>query len=311
MASAARKAPTRQSTKERPQKGRRSLSGGRVGDARAIAARFREWITTTEPTTQAKFAERVGVSLPTLKRWTSRRGVNGLDAATLIHVARKVGLSLDWLLLGEGPQVRGNAQPTEATASDLRGILLNDIVSRAPQKDRERMRSTVDAVLEPPETLLRRIVDSEAETLLRVFAGEGARWRRGMEAALLELAATKSDTSTLTRDALVRIRERAQDPDFHAGHGYIPDVILPNRTEEGSDPFASADEEHEVPLPTEHGALTSDAVRLAGTYIRPTKPAARRSLARKGDSSPTTPSNATARAAPMVGKRGRGGKRDR
>jgi transcriptional regulator with XRE-family HTH domain len=67
-------------------------------ERRALAVRIRSLMRTGE--TQEAFAERLGVSLASLKVWLSGTGSEP-RASSLRSIAKSAGISLDWLVLGE------------------------------------------------------------------------------------------------------------------------------------------------------------------------------------------------------------------
>ena len=61
-----------------------------------------------------QLAEALGVSPQTISSWKSRESV---PYAQCVDVAREKGVSLDWLLTGEGPMLRGQSAPADSGSS--------------------------------------------------------------------------------------------------------------------------------------------------------------------------------------------------
>ncbi|MDH1341530.1 helix-turn-helix domain-containing protein [Ectopseudomonas oleovorans] len=68
-----------------------------------------------ETKTGNQLAERLGVSPQTISSWKSRESV---PYAQCVDVAGEKGVSLDWLLTGEGPMHRGEAGQVERGAAE-------------------------------------------------------------------------------------------------------------------------------------------------------------------------------------------------
>lgn len=93
-----------------------------------------------------QLAEALGVSPQTISSWKSRESV---PYAQCVDVAREKGVSLDWLLTGEGPMLRsevGRAAPANAESPREQALLAlwreldedaqRDIQSAAEEKKR-------------------------------------------------------------------------------------------------------------------------------------------------------------------------------
>jgi len=79
-------------------------------------------------TSQAEFAEGAGVTESTLHGWLTVNPKTP-DLATLTDLARKEGISLDWLLFGEAPELRGASRPLADLGSELHAVLARAIAT--------------------------------------------------------------------------------------------------------------------------------------------------------------------------------------
>ena len=94
-------------------RGRRKLSSK---DAKAIKDRLRGWLSRAEET-QAESADRIGVSHSSVKRWLAPD--RGIGVASLVRLARAERISLDWLLLGHGPESIDASRPAAALTQEI------------------------------------------------------------------------------------------------------------------------------------------------------------------------------------------------
>lgn len=82
--------------------------------ASGFAAVLTRMKIVTASSTDSGLSSALGVSPQTLSSWKVRDSV---PYSICIELALRHGISLDWLLLGEGPQLRG--QPAQACASEV------------------------------------------------------------------------------------------------------------------------------------------------------------------------------------------------
>ena len=75
----------------------------------AVLARLK---VLTNTTTDAALSKALGVSPQTLSSWKIR---DTIPYAICVSIARERGISLDWLLSGEGSKFRGEAEPATGT----------------------------------------------------------------------------------------------------------------------------------------------------------------------------------------------------
>jgi len=79
-------------------RGSPQISKGRSPDLKALGRRLRE--LRGFEVTQEQFAKELGVSQSQLSKY--ERGIAGPPADVLFLVKRRFGVSIDWLLTGEG-----------------------------------------------------------------------------------------------------------------------------------------------------------------------------------------------------------------
>jgi len=86
----------------------------RRGDAVAISRRLKKYMRRFG--SQREFARRFDIPRSTLRSWTHREGPAVPDASYLLDLAADGNLSLDWLLLGEGTELRQRHTTTPQAA---------------------------------------------------------------------------------------------------------------------------------------------------------------------------------------------------
>jgi hypothetical protein len=91
-------------------------------DAVAISKRLRQFIRRFE--SQSKFAQRFHIPRSTLRSWTNNTAPAVPEPAYLIEMAGEGNLSLNWLLLGEGPEL------TERKTTTAKGAFMAAIAAR-------------------------------------------------------------------------------------------------------------------------------------------------------------------------------------
>lgn len=100
--------------------------------------------------TQAQFAERLGTTQASISRYLNGRHP---DRATLIKIASSTGVSLDWLLTGNGPmtsesskEAGGDPELLQIAMAHLGGI------KSVPPRDRTPMLALIREMVENKET---------------------------------------------------------------------------------------------------------------------------------------------------------------
>jgi transcriptional regulator with XRE-family HTH domain len=130
----------------------------------AIGRRLREWQERKGYTSRNEFAEKCGIPASTLKAWCTNVAPKSPDVASLMDLAEKEGMSLNWLLFGEGPELLGESSRTlSALASDvarfvaIEAVLSNDDI---PKHWRTTFVASLDGAV-----ILERLVDAVKEEL--------------------------------------------------------------------------------------------------------------------------------------------------
>jgi hypothetical protein len=78
------------------------------------------------------------------------------ELAHLVEMVRHEGMSLDWLILGIGPERQGTLIPRVELADALRAHLVAEISKLVPQRES----ALVDRVVAPAAELLREVVET-------------------------------------------------------------------------------------------------------------------------------------------------------
>src|SRR4051812_18389751 len=99
--------------------------GTKSGDAKGFSKRLQAWMKLRGFEQKAPFARASGIPISTLRGWCNdERAVP--ETPKLLTLARNnPGLSLDWLLLGEGSPEREVSRRPQDLQRDLRQLLLN------------------------------------------------------------------------------------------------------------------------------------------------------------------------------------------
>lgn len=92
----------------------------------------------------AEFIRRIGVSQSTVSGWFGREP-HTPDVAQLLVLARKANLSLNWLLLGELPQLLGTPQSGKGTSEHFRQAVIGELVARGVAHRTELEELVLDA----------------------------------------------------------------------------------------------------------------------------------------------------------------------
>jgi len=75
----------------------------------------------------SKFMEDLGVRHTTASNWRNPKSSALPGIPKLVKLAERWHLSLDWLILGEGSELRGSSRPDAVLADDLRDRVLSDL----------------------------------------------------------------------------------------------------------------------------------------------------------------------------------------
>ena len=94
-------------------------------DATAIRERLRLWVNERHSTQEA-FASAVGIQRPTVTGWLGRRQ-GAPQVSHLLVIARKDRLSLNWLLLGHGPDLLTDEAAHREEAPRLYALLAAEL----------------------------------------------------------------------------------------------------------------------------------------------------------------------------------------
>src|SRR5713101_7962584 len=172
-----------------------------AGEARRIAKRLRARIVDRDGSVYA-FAKRTRLPPSTVQAWTRTTKPAVPDPARLLVLARDLGISLDYLLLGEGPELRGAPAPRGVLAEDLRKWLIVELTARGigDSGELDRMVPAGDSIL---RTLLidqqssvghlRTVVLKRAKELLKLRSQAKGGTRR-VEKRILPLMALHGKT---------------------------------------------------------------------------------------------------------------------
>jgi transcriptional regulator with XRE-family HTH domain len=140
----------------------------------AIKARLKEAVTRVCRLSWYQFAKAAGFSHATTSDWRNPKKEALPGAPHLTGIVKRFGVSIDWLLTGEGGELRGTLQPKRALAQELRAWVIADV---------ERLYSIGDAKRGLLEELL-----PQGEDLLDSLVRDGNRrltqhyedWSAGM-----------------------------------------------------------------------------------------------------------------------------------
>ena len=176
--------------------GRAKLQDNRAKD---IRARLRRLQRDRGYASQAEFAARAGIRDSSLKGWLAKKP-RAPDIPNLLLLSHNLGVSLDWLLLGQGrPELVGADRPREELATALRSYLISAIAVRDLAKYRELIEQEI---LPDGAKFLQNLVD-----LLDV----NARKRVKERSALLREISVQDQVGTAV-SALPRIQAALEAP---------------------------------------------------------------------------------------------------
>jgi hypothetical protein len=100
-------------------------------------------------------------------------------------LSQRTGISLDWLLLGDGPELRGASGPPEAFAEKLRATVVAEVAS-----GEQVNRAEVDAVLPAAPMLMQEFILRQRLTL-RELRERASEFRRRVLRAVGERLAAR------------------------------------------------------------------------------------------------------------------------
>jgi transcriptional regulator with XRE-family HTH domain len=138
--------------------------------AKEIRERLRTWYRPRYKTQEA-FAERLNLPRTTVTGWFHTRRPKSPDLVHLLGIASREGLSLNWLLLGEPPEMRGAARSISELAADVRRYLVAGLQRGASATGKQ-----TDEYLPGGEDLLERLVVLWVEPFSRWKTERLKRW---------------------------------------------------------------------------------------------------------------------------------------
>jgi transcriptional regulator with XRE-family HTH domain len=89
--------------------------------------------------TQSDFAQRLGTTQASISRYVNGRHP---DRETLVKIARRTGVSLDWLLTGKGPQKAARKGKSEKDSLQVALAYLGELKS-IPGQERSRVQGLI------------------------------------------------------------------------------------------------------------------------------------------------------------------------
>lgn len=151
-------------------------------DALAISRRLRAWYTQRYEN-QGAFADKIRVPESTVSGWLKRKQPKAIDPRNLLQLARSEGLSLDWLLLGEGPELRDTDRPLGELTDALRAY----VIATLSTGELAEFAGVIKARVPRGEDLLMTLLRAEREKIQAIIRerealleSDSARVRRGI-----------------------------------------------------------------------------------------------------------------------------------
>jgi len=144
--------------------------GGRkreVGLQQMVRERILEYIRTHCDDNQSEFSRRVNVPRTTVTGWLSKGGPHTPDVPQLVDFANRVNISLNWLLIGELPILRGAPHPEERLPQRLRAAMVALLSSEIG--DAEEVKQLLEIILPPPDELMTMLM-KECQKWVRAAA---------------------------------------------------------------------------------------------------------------------------------------------
>lgn len=139
---------------------------------REIMERLRHHVKRRHRDNRAAFVRAVDVPHNTVAGWFNAKEPAVPDATQLVEIARRERINLNWLLLGEGSEIRGLDQETTAEEHDepladrLRSAVLVELSSRLQKEP-----SDIDEYV-PPGTALLDFLVFELVDDVRQYTGD-------------------------------------------------------------------------------------------------------------------------------------------
>jgi len=147
---------TRQTKRGRPFQDRHERGPGRArplgADVLGFQRRLKEFIKRRYGSVY-EFAKTARFANSTVQSWTNPGKPKIADAASLLPLARETKVSLNWLLLGEGPELLGETVSSGELAEDLRRTVIAELIS-----SRYARTSVLEALVPPGEELLEGVL---------------------------------------------------------------------------------------------------------------------------------------------------------
>ena len=135
--------------------GRKTLP---LKERKAIRDRLREHLVTSDKSQTELFDKELGFPSSTVAGWFNAKDPTVPEVASCVELAKQENLSLNWLLLGEGPELRGATVPFGDLAENLRATIAAELKTARVGKRRE-IGWVPDGFLPDADALLREIVD--------------------------------------------------------------------------------------------------------------------------------------------------------
>ena len=144
--------------------------GGRKregGLQRMVRERIREYVRTHCDDNQTEFARRANIPRTTVTGWLAKGEPHTPDVPQLVDLANKLNMSLNWLLIGELPMLRGAPHPEEQLPQRLRAAMVAQLSSEIG--DAEEVKQLLEVILPPPDEIMTMMV-KECQKWVRAAA---------------------------------------------------------------------------------------------------------------------------------------------
>lgn len=178
-------------------------------------------VAETRGVSWRRFVAEAGFPQSTASDWRSSQNCSVPGVPALIQFAKRYGMSIDWLLLGEGPPIRGASAQRQDLAGDLRAEILARVV--APRGESPAARLMVGRVLPKGMELIEHLVGLVRERVVVLY---GAKWWSDAGPALAERYLEERDpkvkkflADSLASGTLSPLRDAQPAP--------LPEVISP------------------------------------------------------------------------------------
>ena len=134
--------------------GRKTLP---LKERKAIRDRLREHLVTSDKSQTELFDKELGFPSSTVAGWFNAKDPTVPEVASCVELAKQENLSLNWLLLGEGPELQGATVPFKKLAENLRATIAAELKA-ARVGTRQEIELVPDQFLPDADALLQRIV---------------------------------------------------------------------------------------------------------------------------------------------------------